>query len=807
MSAAGVTYFLAVCFWTLTAAYGVLASQAFVQHQFLAPRLFPPLVAFTDWHAGTGLLLLAAWSAARRHAFAAVTEKQTWATAIVWLAVTVLQTVAAPLSGPQTTAAARLTVIAGLSLVLVLAFTEARARPAARETVARDRSRADLLACLLSASVVTFVYAGAATWLDGVSPTLATDVLQSLRLHLLFAAVAFLALAAVRGMAALTSRPVAAEIVLCTGLLAAVFAGFLTTSVLPSISIRGAPAMALGLGFGVVLVCAMSARGLGARTAEDGVLRALSALSPQVVTRWWGFAVWLACLLAFAVVALTATRTVDWNFVLLRSAIALTWLVALSAALTISRGLSDGGSRASFAFVALLLFGHTALQSVVAPVQASALRHASGKWLAEVLEGAVPLQGGDEFVRFLHAHTNIPRDMQVDAVDVKLAELSGRPGSTRPHIFVFVVDSLRRDYLSPYNPAVTFTPGIGELALDSLVFANAFTQYGATGLSVPSIWVGGPILHKQYVTSFPRMNSLAKLLAHEQYEPWIGADHIMNTILPRFDNSLPLDSGIPVKDFRLCRTLSEIRSRLADRPSALSPVFAYSLPQDVHISVLTREGARPVDDRTYEGFYAPVASRVRRLDECLSQFVRDLKARGLYDQSVIVLTSDHGDSLGEDGRMGHAYSLQPEIVRVPLIIHLPPGLRNAWNWDERRPAYTTDITPTLYRLMGHEPKAPAPFFGESLAQHPGAAPTTRKARMVAASYGAVYGALLDDATQYYIFDAISMRETQFDLAEGRAPRQVPVTPDIQEEGLKAIRETVSAISRFYRFSTIRDSAP
>src|SRR5512134_2896397 len=99
MSASGVTYFLAVCFWTLTAAYGVLTSQAFVQQQFLAPRLFPPLVAFTDWHAGIGLLLLATWSAARRHAFTAATEKWTWATAVIWLAVTVLQMVAAPLSG------------------------------------------------------------------------------------------------------------------------------------------------------------------------------------------------------------------------------------------------------------------------------------------------------------------------------------------------------------------------------------------------------------------------------------------------------------------------------------------------------------------------------------------------------------------------------------------------------------------------------------------------------------------------------------------------------------------------------------
>src|SRR5688572_623218 len=146
MTASGVTYFLAVCFWTLTALYGVLTSQAFIQQQFLSPRLFTPLAAFTDWHAGIGLLLLAAWSAARRQRFVPFTERWPWATAIVWLAATVVQTVAAPLSGPQTTAAAQMTVFAGLSLVLLLALTERRAFPSAHANIPGDRSRADLLA-------------------------------------------------------------------------------------------------------------------------------------------------------------------------------------------------------------------------------------------------------------------------------------------------------------------------------------------------------------------------------------------------------------------------------------------------------------------------------------------------------------------------------------------------------------------------------------------------------------------------------------------------------------------------------------
>ena len=51
---------------------------------------------------------------------------------------------------------------------------------------------------------------------------------------------------------------------------------------------------------------------------------------------------------------------------------------------------------------------------------------------------------------------------------------------------------------------------------------------------------------------------------------------------------------------------------------------------------------------------------MRRLDGCFGAFVDDLKASGLYDDSLIVLTSDHGDSLGEQGRMGHAYTVFPK---------------------------------------------------------------------------------------------------------------------------------------------------
>ena len=801
MSPAGITYVLAVCFWAATALYGVLSSQAFIQEQFLQPRLSSSVATFADSHAALGLVIGAAWCAARRQAFLPQRSARTWAAGIAWIAATALLAAAAPLSPALTPTEALVVIGAGVLLMLLLAAAEWRALPESPDTSGADRSMADLTACALAALAVTIAHMAAAVWV-APSAGVMIEAAATLRLHLLLAAGAFLVLSAVRAAAALTPRPIISEAVLTVVILAGALGNFVTMVVLSSISIRGPLAIAMGLGIGVAIACAVAAHGSTGTVTNDGVIRVFRGLAPGAVSRGWGLALWLSALVVFVVVTATASRAMDWNFVLLRTSVVTSWILALSAALTFSRRFSNGRAAGAFSIVAGLLAAHVILDTSVAPVQALVLKDASGKWISQMLAGGVPARGAGDIVPLLHANTNIPRHTPVAAVDVDLSTLSGSPAPVRPHIFVLVIDSLRRDYLAPYNPAVTFTPAIAALAQESLVFRNAFTQYGATGLSVPSIWVGAPILHKQYVSSFPRMNALEKLLAHEQYEQWLSVDHIIDTITSSPARSAPLNAGVLVKNFRTCSTLSEIRSRLANRLPTDAPVFVYALPQDIHVSVVASEGAQSLDQADYTGFHAPVASRVRRLDQCLGEFVADLKARDLYDQSVIVLTSDHGDSLGEEGRMGHAYSLHPEVVRIPLIVRVPPAMRGGWTWNESRAAYSTDITPTLYRLLGHEPSRPAPFFGEPLALPPGTAPPPQRDRMVAASYGAVYGALLANATRYYVFDAVAMREMAFELGPGVEPgKEVPVTPDVRDRGLNVIRGSVESIATFYQFST------
>ena len=423
----------------------------------------------------------------------------------------------------------------------------------------------------------------------------------------------------------------------------------------------------------------------------------------------------------------------------------------------------------------------------------------SFRLIRDLLAVSAP-DGDGEYYRFLARNTNIPRSVSVAPVSVDLVDhLEATPGP-KPNIFMFVVDSLRRDYLSPYNPSVHFTPNIAEFAEDSIAFDNAFTRYGATGLAEPSIWVGGMMLHKQYVTPFAPMNSLEKLLQADDYDVLLSRDSILTTIVGSDWGGL--DQSRANMNYRLCSTLSELQERLGSRdPSATKPLFVYTQPQDIHISVVQREGAKTVGSGSYDGFYAPYSSRVERMDACFGEFIQFLKKQHLYDDSIIVLTSDHGDSLGEDGHWGHAYTIYPEVLRIPLIVHLPAQLRGQVTYDPKSLAFSADITPSLFALLGHGPIKRNPVFGRSLFSLSGDPnDAASDASLVASSYGAVYGLLTNGGRHLYIADATEYRDYAFDL--GSSPRARPFDRAEQAAARQEIQRKILEIDKFYGFAAV-----
>src|SRR5207245_6046663 len=85
-------------------------------------------------------------------------------------------------------------------------------------------------------------------------------------------------------------------------------------------------------------------------------------------------------------------------------------------------------------------------------------------------------------------------------------------------------------------------------------------------------------------------------------------------------------------------------------------------------------------------------------DAIVGDFLDFLRASGVYDRAVIVLTSDHGEGLGDHGEDQHSILLYTEALRVPLMVKLPQGRRKGETIEE--PAQLADIVPTVAGLLG-----------------------------------------------------------------------------------------------------------
>src|SRR5581483_885247 len=649
---------------------------------------------------------------------------------------------------------------------------------------------------------------------------LAWSVLSHLVLFLALSATFVLVIASAR----LARTPARAELALSALVAGGVVFVGVREVVLAALSLTGPLADLWAALFALAIVAVLVGAALDgfARRDEairDGLAAVLSplTLAPSSPALARGGALLLVGGAAFAIA--TNVAVYDWNYLVQKLSVGVVWCLAfalLYTAATRSAG-RPGWAAGVLVTAVLALVAFRALETHsrkvsawlgadaadAAPVLA---RHsgydASFKVLYDALAPRIAdAASGSAFYRFLQENTNISRATKVDPVDVNLVDdLKPTPGP-KPNVFIFVIDSLRRDYLGPYNAAVRFTPSIDAFARESVVMESAFTRYGATGLSEPSIWVGGMMLHKQYIEPFHPMNALQKLLETDRYQSYVSVDTILSTVVRPDPSIVELDQGVLNKDYDLCHSLEDLSGKLRDRRDRSRPVFAYTQPQNLHVAQITRQSTTVVDGESYPGFYAPYASRLKRIDRCFGEFIAMLKAEKTYDDSIVILTADHGDSLGEEGRWGHAYTMFPEIVRIPLIVHLPPAMRANLVHDRGEVAFLTDITPTLYYLLGHRPVRTEAIFGRPLFTEKGDAPSERgrDETLLASSYGPVYAILSDNGRSLYVADGVNYKDYVFAL-DGNSADARPVTSEVKRERERQIREQIGEINRFYRFS-------
>ena len=159
------------------------------------------------------------------------------------------------------------------------------------------------------------------------------------------------------------------------------------------------------------------------------------------------------------------------------------------------------------------------------------------------------------------------------------------------------------------------------------------------------------------------------------------------------------------------------------------PPRLQAVPQSGWMALHARDSAPPAERPKRQQELDEVTRRLGALyDDCLlgldgdlGRFLDDLRARGLLQDTWVVITADHGEHLGEHGRFGHVSTLYNELTRVPLVL-IPPLGREPRKDDPhatlrgRRigvPISHRDLPSTLSELL--DPASKGPFPGRSLA--------------------------------------------------------------------------------------------
>lgn len=281
------------------------------------------------------------------------------------------------------------------------------------------------------------------------------------------------------------------------------------------------------------------------------------------------------------------------------------------------------------------------------------------------------------------------------------------------NVLLITIDTLRPDRLGCYGSPYLKTPTIDDLAKDSVLFERAFAHTPLTLPSHANILLGlTPLEHGVHDNGFFRVPetypTMATVLKESGYScgAFIGAFPLdarfgLNRGFDIYDHGYRSDSGL---DFKFAERKAEevISSALDWLKKQWAPWFLWVHCFDPHQPY---EPPPPFSEKYKTDLYS---GEVAYTDFALAPLFDYLKNSGQYDNTVIILTGDHGQSLGEHGEATHGYFAYNSTLWVPLIIKAP-GFKPA---KINTSVCHADLLPTLCELLNKP--SPAQLAGQSL---------------------------------------------------------------------------------------------
>ncbi len=319
------------------------------------------------------------------------------------------------------------------------------------------------------------------------------------------------------------------------------------------------------------------------------------------------------------------------------------------------------------------------------------------------------------------------------ALGVLLA-LACAPAGRPRGVILISIDTLRADHLGCYGYERPTTPALDRLAAEGVRFARATAPSPWTIPSHASMLTGllppghGMLDFDRQLP--PEVRNLGEILKGHGFES--AAFININYLLPASGLTRGFDrvvyhptrgeGGVQTRSApRAVATVEEALARSDERPFFWF-VHTFDVHTDYRPDAAHREAfVRPYDggldgstktlNRVRQGELAASAediahardlydAGIRQLDDVLGGLFAFLEETGLADETLVVVTSDHGEEFLEHGSVLHGRTLYDEVIRVPLLIRGPGVPRGR---VVEQPVQLVDVVPTLLALLGLPP--------------------------------------------------------------------------------------------------------
>ena len=367
-----------------------------------------------------------------------------------------------------------------------------------------------------------------------------------------------------------------------------------------------------------------------------------------------------------------------------------------------------------------------------------------------------------------------------------------------PNVVLITVDTLRADHLSSYGYHLKTSPNIDQLADDGARFAHALSAIPLTGPGHISLLTSRyPQEHGARINGVAHQEDARLLFLPQILRKYGYRNAAFVSAWPLTSRLTHLDEWFDHYDEDLTRTYQMFSSsRYAEdvTPRAVSwlrsnndqPFFLWVHYFDPHSPYHLREEFANLPESGHPKRESPrinreIRERIKKYDseigyadKYIGQLLGVIDELELREKTLVVLTADHGESLGEHDYVGHGRHLYEGIIHVPLIVRFPGVVEAGKIIDEQ--VSLLDITPTIVDLTAKrshgEVDLPVPFTGRSLASALNGGSTIDEQTVRYVTYAGKKGFM----PKWLSFLWIQPRDLPLKMGHTTGPRKIIWTP-------------------------------